>query len=192
MNPEPTEPTNPEPEESPAPPEPEVVAKAQVEARGPAKWLSVAAIIFFVLFVVSRKLDWATFSVVVPSATNSILTNNIGIAGNEAWNGLGTPLIIFALALIPINLFFMFSENTLDPLGPAIANTVLGAALVGAMIYFIVDVNGILGGASGRKVTLTYDVASGAYVALAIAVLLLASGLWQLWLRLGDVEPDPA
>lgn len=158
----------------------------QVKATSTEKWLSLAAIVLFILFALSRKLDWASFNVLVPTPGSSIIPQDVSISGGAAWQSIGTPLVLCALALIPINLFFMFTENVLDPLAPAIANCVVGAMLVLACSYFVFRTDSILGGSTGKAVQLSYDPATGAYVALGIAALLLATGLAQLRSRFNE------
>jgi hypothetical protein len=154
----------------------------QVEATDAEKWLSVAAIVLFILFVLTRKLDWASFHVVVQAAGTggSIIPQETAITGTAAWHAISTPLILCAAALIPINLFFMFSDDALDPLAPAIANTVVGALLFAASVYFVTNTDALLGGTAGRAVALKYEPTTGAYVGLAVAALLLLAALAQL------------
>ncbi|MGH2905532.1 MAG: hypothetical protein ACRDKI_02040 [Solirubrobacterales bacterium] len=147
------------------------------------RFASAAAILLFGAYVVSRGSAWAELAAVPAGQSSASAGSTVSSVAGTQWGALSTPLMLCGAALIGANVLYIAMPASIDRLVPVIANIVIGGVLAALTLYFIANTNEILGGKSGRAVSLEYSHATGSLVALVIALAILGVGLLQLRMR---------
>ncbi|MGH2958338.1 MAG: hypothetical protein ACRDKE_01945 [Solirubrobacterales bacterium] len=155
-----------------------------------------AAILLFVGFFWSRSLHWATLvqsEVKVFDAGFQIRPDKLHPFDGKLWGSLDTPIWLYAFVLIGSNLLYIVAHRVIDQLIPAIANTLVGLALAGLTTYFILAPGDALGHEMrSGGISWHWELADGAYPALAFAVGIIGVGIAQIAVRQKAKAEDAA